>query len=260
VIGGEYRCRVCGLAQRDAIWGPDGACPTYDICDCCGCEFGYEDCLAEAVRNHRERWLAAGANWFEPSAKHPGWDLAEQLESVPRFYLRILPGLPGDGPVPVQFSATGRGTHAEGQVVEFTLASSEKWIGNFQAGVGGVSTALADPHDRDHAIVVSGGQGYVVASARRELVRCFGGMITDLLLLPDQRALLVGNGLWFERIEGGETRWRSRRVSWDGMANVRVEGDRLKGDAYDPMDDRWAPFELDLDTGEVLGGSYPPEL
>jgi hypothetical protein len=44
------------------------------------------------------------------------------------------------------------------------------------------------------------------------------------------------------------------------MANVRVESDRLKGDAYDPMDDGWAPFELDLETGEVVGGSYPPGL
>jgi len=34
----------------------------------------------------------------------------------------------------------------------------------------------------------------------------------------------------------------------------------LVGEAYDPMTDDWAPFEVDIETGELRGGSYPPEL
>jgi hypothetical protein len=35
------------------------------------------------------------------------------------------------------------------------------------------------------------------------------------------------------------------------------EGD---GEAFNPMTDAWCPFDVDLDTGETTGGSYPPEL
>jgi hypothetical protein len=45
----------------------------------------------------------------------------------------ILPGLPPYGPLPVQFSATGCGTHREGFVVQFD-GSSVPWVGNDQRG------------------------------------------------------------------------------------------------------------------------------
>lgn len=39
----EHFCRVCGLYIEDEPWGKDGSCPTYEICSCCGVEFGNED-------------------------------------------------------------------------------------------------------------------------------------------------------------------------------------------------------------------------
>jgi hypothetical protein len=56
-------CRVCGKIQDDPPWGEDGKCPNYDICDCCGVEFGYGDCTLKAIRASRERWLANGGEW-----------------------------------------------------------------------------------------------------------------------------------------------------------------------------------------------------
>jgi len=256
VTGGEYRCRVCGLLQIEAIWGADGQCPTYCICECCGCEFGYEDCSVEGIRRHRERWLAGDGAWFEAAKRPTNWSRDAQLTLLPEFYLRVLPGLRGTDPNPVPFSAAGLGTHAEGFVVEFTLPTAEKWVGNFQPGAGGASVVLAAP-DAALVIVVSGGQGYVVAPRTRSLVRCFGGTISEVLYLPEQPALLVGNGLWFERVEKGESVWTSRRVSWDEMLNVTVTDSTLVGEAYDPMTNDWIPFEVDLETGDVRGGSYP---
>jgi hypothetical protein len=29
---------------------------------------------------------------------------------------------------------------------------------------------------------------------------------------------------------------------------------------FHPLDDAWSPFDVDVDTGEVPGGSYPAEL
>lgn len=78
-----FACRVCGLLQSELPWGDDGQCPTYDICDCCGVEFGYEDCTVEATRRYRQKWIERGSPWTRPESCPEAWDPEEQLEAVP---------------------------------------------------------------------------------------------------------------------------------------------------------------------------------
>jgi len=40
------------------------------------------------------------------------------------------------------------------------------------------------------------------------------------------------------------------------MRNLGVNGFVLSGGGYNPMDDDWTPFEVDLRDGSALGGSY----
>jgi hypothetical protein len=106
-------------------------------------------------------------------------------------------------------------------------------------------------------IVVAGGTAYVVDPRSRTLVRHFGGDIADVVELADREMLIFGNGLWFEAMAADGIRWRSERISWDGMRRVRREGDVLKGEAYDPIGKtEWSAFEVDVSTGESTGGSY----
>jgi hypothetical protein len=79
----EHHCRVCGLHHLDPPWGDDGKCPTYEICDCCGVEFGYEDATLEGVKKARSEWLAKGSQWFSPEARPSDWDQEAQLRLVP---------------------------------------------------------------------------------------------------------------------------------------------------------------------------------
>jgi len=74
-------CGLTGVHPRD-----DFGCATFEICECCGMEFGYEDSTIESTRGHRERWLAAGAQWFEPKAKPQGWNLELQLANLPERF------------------------------------------------------------------------------------------------------------------------------------------------------------------------------
>jgi hypothetical protein len=258
LVGGELSCRVCGLPQDEAIWGPDGTTPTYDICPCCGCEFGYEDCLPEGIRRHREKWLAS-ATWFDPAKQPEGWSQREQIGNAPQFYFRVLPGLPGTGSPPVTFNVTGTAVHSEGFVVEFTLRTGRSWIGNFQTGPYGASGVLAVLGRADQALVLAEGQAYVVEPETATIVRSFGGLITDVFNLRDRGSMIFGNGLWFECIGADGLRWRTRRLSWDGTTEVALNGMRLRGQAAN-IDDTWVPFEVDVNTGEVTGGSYPPDL
>lgn len=57
--------------------------PSYDVCECCGFEFGNDDEPGTApsltFRQYREEWIAGGGRWFEPSKKPRDWTLERQL-------------------------------------------------------------------------------------------------------------------------------------------------------------------------------------
>ncbi len=45
------------------------------------------------------------------------------------------------------------------------------------------------------------------------------------------------------------------------MRDLRIEEEKVKGEAWSPLDDCWYPFSADLTTGAVEGGCYngPPD-
>jgi hypothetical protein len=79
-------CRVCGYLNETPPWGEDGKTPSFEICPCCGVEFGYEDATPQAVRNYRANWLARGAQWFIESLKPTDWDVEAQMANIPEEY------------------------------------------------------------------------------------------------------------------------------------------------------------------------------
>lgn len=80
-------CRVCGLKLQEPPWGEDNKSPSFDVCVCCGVEFGYEDSSLASIRIFRNNWLEQGANWSWPKAKPKDWNLDEQLKKIPSVYL-----------------------------------------------------------------------------------------------------------------------------------------------------------------------------
>lgn len=81
-----HRCRICGLLGDDLPYGEDGKTPTFEYCDCCGVEHGYQDCTPEASRRFRAEWIASGAAWESPKTQPANWDRDEQLAHVPAEY------------------------------------------------------------------------------------------------------------------------------------------------------------------------------
>lgn len=77
-------CRVCGTEVSDFYpWGEDGQTPSFEICDCCGTQFGYEDCETEEIKKRRANWLAGGARWLRPDKKPSGWTVEKSLARIP---------------------------------------------------------------------------------------------------------------------------------------------------------------------------------
>jgi hypothetical protein len=171
--------------------------------------------------------------------------------SMNRF--AILDGLPPYGPSAIQFSSTGQGQHREGLVIEFFPKTEASWVGNFQRGESRYDEVLDHP-DRQHIIVVAGGQAYVVNPLSKGLHEGFGGQIEYAESAPDLNAVILGNGLWIETVLASET-VRTKRLSWDGMGSIERQGQFLSGQAYDAIGEKWVPFSVDLLTGVVSGGS-----
>ncbi len=79
----EFICPVCGYELSEPAWGDDGG--SFEICDSCGIQFGYEDAAggdrevrAARWREWRAAWVADGMPWrgvgrppddFEPEAQ-----------------------------------------------------------------------------------------------------------------------------------------------------------------------------------------------
>jgi hypothetical protein len=70
---------MCGYDGLDEPAFDDVGAPSYDICDCCGTQFGYHDARTpHAVL--REKWVAKGMPWHSRAVTPPpGWDPAQQL-------------------------------------------------------------------------------------------------------------------------------------------------------------------------------------
>ena len=75
-------CKVCGYQLNYLPWGEDGKTPCFDICPCCGVEFGNEDYTEESLKEYRAKWINEGAHWFDPKLQPQNWSLQEQISNI----------------------------------------------------------------------------------------------------------------------------------------------------------------------------------
>lgn len=101
----KFTCPVCGWDKLDCkpyenmpplsqthrvqppyenVWG----FPSYEVCECCGFEFGNDDNGMDASSNFsfesylREWFDKQKCEWFTPSKKPDNWSLIQQLENA----------------------------------------------------------------------------------------------------------------------------------------------------------------------------------
>jgi len=165
----------------------------------------------------------------------------------------VLPGLPTSGPMYVPFTATGQAKYSEGLVVEFQPSRGDRWVGNFAKGLTSFSKVLPHPNGTS-VLVISGGQGYVIDPDSRALIKTIGGWFDAALEVLHRQLIILQGSVDVMALGSAGRVWETRRLSWDGMRSVRVSGDKLFGEARE-LDDSWTPFEVDLNSGKVTGGS-----
>jgi hypothetical protein len=115
--------------------------------------------------------------------------------------------------------------------------------------------------DPESLCVVSGGYAYVVKAADpSQWFRIEQRPVTDLRALPDSGLLLFCGFTSITALDRDGIRWTTARLSWEGLSNIEVQGDKLLGQGWDAMADQEVPFEVDLLTGKHTGGARPGAL
>ena len=78
----KHICPVCGYPDLNEPPYLDNN-PSYEICNCCGFEFGYDDgSEGHNYISYRAEWIAGGAKWFIPKSCPSNWSLTEQLKNI----------------------------------------------------------------------------------------------------------------------------------------------------------------------------------
>ncbi len=77
----KYPCPVCGWPELELPPRGEGGEASFEICPCCGFEFGYDDDSEGLTYGQaRAQWIAGGMKWWSESRMAPvDWDAAGQL-------------------------------------------------------------------------------------------------------------------------------------------------------------------------------------
>lgn len=76
-------CLVCGYNELTELPYDVTGNPSYEICSCCGYEFGFDDhSLNMIFEDYRRQWIVEGAQWFSPNQKPLHWNLKDQLKNI----------------------------------------------------------------------------------------------------------------------------------------------------------------------------------
>ncbi len=78
----NYSCPVCGFDRLEEAPYDEKGCASFEICPCCGTEFGYHD--AKTTHEQlRARWSSSGGRWHSKSLTPPkGWSSEKQIEKA----------------------------------------------------------------------------------------------------------------------------------------------------------------------------------
>jgi len=169
---------------------------------------------------------------------------------------RRLPGLPPYGPMAIPFPSDWGRTGSEGLVVEFDPSDGSTWAGNFEPGLGGLDEVRKHPNGRD-VLVASSGSLFQVNADARTAVEIAPAVFSVWEVGP--QLVYDNQGIWFLCLDSSGVVWTTQRISWDGFDKIQFTANHILGMAWSPIEDKWLPFEVDLETGVVRGGSFTDE-
>ena len=147
--------------------------------------------------------------------------------------------------------------YSEGFAVRFYQTDGRQWVANFQPGWTDLKTII-EFTDTTNLLVIAFGTCYLMNPEQTKPLAVFGVAYLEIFTTEDGRLILQDeNDLTIVGTNGRH--WDTERISWDGLKELKLDKNIVTGLAYDPMydADKWMKFSYNIDTKELIGGSYP---
>lgn len=168
----------------------------------------------------------------------------------------ILESLPSYGPMYIPVSENNEAYYSQGYVVRFYTSKDTTWVGNFEPGWTHLN-AVYEFDDDSYILVIAGGTCYLMNPDLQKPISIFeAGCETVIKTLDGGLILQESTHLTVFEINGEH--WRTERISWDGIADLKLEGNLVSGLSFDPTNEyeKWVEFVVDLEKRNVKGGSW----
>ena len=143
--------------------------------------------------------------------------------------------------------------YSEGTLIRFYKSNGESFVANFP----NKSKLEAEVYSlKEKLLILISGFAFVVNSETDDEIVCIGRGVEHLLKYKDCYVLGTFTHIIFLK-QDGEI-FTSKRISWDGLKDLKIDNNVLTGLAYDPTNSNqpWSPFILNLVTKEIQGGTY----
>ncbi|RKG57205.1 hypothetical protein D7X30_20935 [Corallococcus sp. AB011P] len=169
----------------------------------------------------------------------------------------VLDEGPGAQNSPRHFFPGNTAGGQNGLLVQVTPAGGAPWLGMFAFGNAkgaGVSSVLAMP-DPEKLCVVSRGAGYLVTARDPSAWEAVQVMpVTDVRAVPSAGVVVFADFTEMVAYGAEGLRWRTKRLSWDGLKIIQVTERSIIGEYWDMRTEMMQTFEVDLATGAQKGG------
>lgn len=185
-----------------------------------------------------------------------------QLDFKCDFRSEVLPGPSEHEPRPLRIPTAPE--EVESLFVRFAPKvegdeSFAPWTGAFARGFASndfLSGVFGWPDGKSVAVVAAG-YGYAVNVATKTWRRLEPMPITDVRVAADLKLIVLSDFTNMFAYDGEKSRWKSERLSWDGITVTKQATNHLFGLAWDAIDNKEVEFVVDLRNGEHTGGAKP---
>lgn len=201
--------------------------------------------MAESTQFAKSVSAPARNRCVQPKKKHLVQKRCEILKSLPVY-----------GELYIPISEDNEPFYSEGFVVRFFKKDGKNWDANFKLGWTGFN-AVYEFNNEDFILVIAGGTGYLINPESTKPINVFGvGFLSAIksennkIILQDITDLTI--------VEPNGEKWHTERIYWDGIKDLKLEGNIVSGLSFDPINDRdeWVEFIVNLENRNVQGGSY----
>lgn len=148
--------------------------------------------------------------------------------------------------------------YSEGFVVRFYKKDGSEWVGNFQLGFTQLKK-VTELEGSPNLLVIAGGTCYIMNPESEKPLDMFGAGYNYILLSSDNR-IVMSTPCELTIVEPDGTYWHSDRFALDGIENLQIENNIVKGTVSEPVEgyEEWVDvdFTYDIDTKTLTGASF----